>query len=294
MKKSSVVSKSKRQYRGITILLPCFGFFFLISILPKNVQSQSATQQSLTPNMPQDHFFDPTDSSFKTFLDKFSLIHIFLKGGLIMWPLLLASILAQGTIIERIIFLINERRHRQPKALESFLSAVGNNDIHRAIEISAQSKFYVLRVLGYALIHQERSTPSALIFAQEQELKRFRRGMALLDTVITLAPLLGLLGTVTGMMGSFSLIGGDLGAPGAITGGIAEALIATAFGLGIAITSLIPFNLVNNKIEEVKLEIEAAATQLELLVIHASQTQSSPPSRMVTSIDPFNYLLSQN
>jgi biopolymer transport protein ExbB len=84
--------------------------------------------------------------------------------------------------------------------------------------------------------------------------------------VITLAPLLGLLGTVTGMMGSFSLIGGDLSAPGAITGGIAEALIATAFGLGIAITSLIPFNVLNTKADEARHELESASAQLELMV----------------------------
>jgi len=84
--------------------------------------------------------------------------------------------------------------------------------------------------------------------------------------VITLAPLLGLLGTVTGMMGSFSLIGGELSAPGAITGGIAEALIATAFGLGIAITALIPFNYLNARTDEANHELESAGAQLELLV----------------------------
>jgi len=120
--------------------------------------------------------------------------------------------------------------------------------------------------LGYALRHKEKSLANALLYAQEQETKRFRRGIPILDTVITLAPLLGLLGTVTGMMGSFSIIGGELSSPGAITGGIAEALIATAFGLGIAITSLIPFNYLNTKMEEARLEIESAATQLELLV----------------------------
>jgi len=73
-------------------------------------------------------------------------------------------------------------------------------------------------------------------------------------------------GTVTGMMGSFSLIGGDLGAPGAITGGIAEALIATAFGLGIAILSLLPFNFLNTKLDEAGHDIDAASTQLKLLV----------------------------
>src|SRR6185503_6660762 len=107
---------------------------------------------------------------------------------------------------------------------------------------------------------------SALLYAQAQELKRFRRGIPILDTVITLAPLLGLLGTVTGMMGSFSLIGGELSSPGAITGGIAEALIATAFGLGIAITALLPFNFLNARTDEARYELESASTQLELLV----------------------------
>jgi biopolymer transport protein ExbB len=105
-----------------------------------------------------------------------------------------------------------------------------------------------------------------LLYAQAQELKRWKRGLPILDTVITLAPLLGLLGTVTGMMGSFSLIGGELSAPGAITGGIAEALIATAFGLGIAITALLPFNFLNSKLDEASHEIESAGTQLELIM----------------------------
>ena len=116
--------------------------------------------------------------------------------------------------------------------------------------------------------------PTALLYAQEKELKRFRRGIPVLDTVITLAPLLGLLGTVTGMMRSFSLIGGELSAPGAITGGIAEALIATAFGLGIAITSLIPFNILNTRMEEARQEMESAATELELLVPPAAQPRT--------------------
>jgi len=79
------------------------------------------------------------------------------------------------------------------------------------------------------------------------------------------------------MMGSFSLIGGDLSAPGAITGGIAEALIATAFGLGIAITSLLPFNFLNARTEEARHELESAATQLELMV----HPQAGPGSQQL-------------
>ena len=214
--------------------------------------------------------FLPLDPSrggaLKALVQKTNLFRIFEKGGPIMWPLLLASILALGTVLERVLFLLRERVKRDPKGLEAFLAAIAAGEMTEAVRICERSKFYVLRALGYALVHKETSLASALLYAQAQELKRFRRGIPILDTVITLAPLLGLLGTVTGMMGSFSLIGGELSAPGAITGGIAEALIATAFGLGIAITALLPFNFLNARIEDARHELESASTQLELLL----------------------------
>lgn len=202
----------------------------------------------------------------KSFLEGASLIHIVKKGGPIMWPLLFASNLALGTVIERVFFLIREQRKRDPQAMEKFLTAVSQGDTEKAIRISKTSEFPVVRVLRYALAYHGGALETALLYAQEIELKRFRRGIPTLDTVITLAPLLGLLGTVTGMMGSFSLIGGELSAPGAITGGIAEALIATAFGLGIAIMSLIPYNILNAHVEKIRREIESAATRMELIL----------------------------
>lgn len=215
--------------------------------------------------------------------NKFSLKHTFEKGGPIMWPLLVASILALATVLERVIFLISEKSRRDPKALDAFFGAVGRGDAQGALAIAKDSKFYVLRALGYALSHQETVLASAMMSAQAQELKRYRRGTPILDTVITLAPLLGLLGTIVGMMGSFSLIGGDLSAPGAITGGIAEALIATAFGLGIAITALLPFNFLNARTEEARYELESAATQLELLMQSPASAgnEGAPPHILV-------------
>jgi biopolymer transport protein ExbB/TolQ/tetratricopeptide (TPR) repeat protein len=217
-------------------------------------------------------------SSFTALLQKTSLIHIFLKGGPIMWPLSFASILALGTVIDRVVFLLNERRKRDPQAVREFFAAVDHKDMEGAIRISQTSDFYIVRVLGYALAHRSKSLAGALLYAQEKELRRFRGGIATLDTVITLAPLLGLLGTVTGMMGSFSLIGGELSTPGAVTGGIAEALIATAFGLGIAITSLIPFNILNTRLEDARQEIESAAKELDLRL--------HPPTRRETAAPP--------
>ena len=210
---------------------------------------------------------DPSrGAALKALVQKTSLVHIFEKGGPIMWPLLFASVLALGTVLERLAFLLLERWRRDPKAQDRFFAAMGKGDTRTAIAIGSESKFFVVRALGYALAHKEQSLASAVLYAQARELKRYRRGIPILDTVITLAPLLGLLGTVVGMMGSFSLIGGDLDSPGAITGGIAEALIATAFGLGIAITSLLPFNFLNTKMEDARHEIESAAAQLELLM----------------------------
>ena len=233
---------------------------------------------------------DPSrGGALKALVQKTSLIHIFKKGGPIMWPLLFAAFMAFGTVLERVYFLINEQRKRDPQAMETFFAAVSQGDTELAISTSNESKYYVVRTLGYALTHKEKLLESALLYAQEQELKRFRRGIPILDTVITLAPLLGLLGTVTGMMGSFSLIGGELSAPGAITGGIAEALIATAFGLGIAITALIPFNFLNTKMEEARLEIELAGTQLELMM----HPQESPVDEVAQTTHPGQSLMEE-
>jgi biopolymer transport protein ExbB len=210
---------------------------------------------------------DPSrGGALKALIQRTNLIHIFEKGGPIMWPLLVAAVLALTAVIERLMFLAREKMRRDPKALEMFFAAVERGNIDAAIQIGRGTKYFVVRALGQALAHKDTSLTSALLLTQAQELKRFRRGIPILDTVITLAPLLGLLGTVTGMMGSFQLIGGDLGSPGAITGGIAEALIATAFGLGIAITSLLPFNFLNARLEDARHELESASTQLELLV----------------------------
>lgn len=225
---------------------------------------------------------DPSrGGALKALVQKTNLWHVFQKGGPIMWPLLVASILALATVLERLVFLAMERVRRDRKALEAFYAAVQRGDMQAAVQLGERSKDFVVRMLAYAISHVESSLGSALEYAQAREMKRFQRGIPILDTVITLAPLLGLLGTVTGMMGSFSLIGGELSSPGAITGGIAEALIATAFGLGIAITALLPFNFLNARLDEARHELESAASQIELLAsphlaTHALETVRSP------------------
>ena len=187
-----------------------------------------------------------------------------------MWPIIACSLLALTVVFERLFFIVAEMSRRQPKLVDSMLDAVERRELELAMKLGRDSKDFVARTLAAALEHgAEKSIASALLRGAERELARYNRGLSVLDTIITLAPLLGLLGTVTGMMGSFGMLGGgELGAPTAITGGIAEALIATAFGLGVAITALIPFNYLNARLEGARRELQDAAAHIE---IHTAQ-----------------------
>lgn len=192
------------------------------------------------------------------------MFELFLKGGPIMWPILAASLVALTTALERLLFLFMERTRRDPVQLADVLSKVEGGDVHGAVKAGEGSRDFVVRALCGALVH-ERAFAEAMLASASRELRRFSRGAGVLDTIITLAPLLGLLGTVSGMIRSFGMLGGaELGAPSAITGGIAEALIATAFGLGVAITALLPFSLVNAQEEKARLELQDAASRAEI------------------------------
>ena len=194
-----------------------------------------------------------------------------------MWPLLVTSIIALTVVLERLCFIWRERRRRAPDVVERILALVEQSRADEAAKAGAGSEDFVARTLTYALTHRHKSLTNALLRQSNLELQRFNRGLSMLDTAITLAPLLGLLGTVTGMIRTFGLLGGsELGAPAAVTGGIAEALIATAFGLGVAIVALLPFNYLNARLEEARHEIEDAASHLELLLV--GPTPAAPPS----------------
>lgn len=193
------------------------------------------------------------------------MFEIFQKGGPVMWPLLVTSIVGLTVAIERLIFIAREKSRRDPELVEKILTEAEKGNIDGAIQTGKISGDFVVRTLVYGLSQRQKSFANALLQAANKELKRFNQGLPVLDTIVTLAPLLGLLGTVTGMIRAFGLLGGkELEAPTVITGGIAEALIATAFGLAIAIVALIPFNYLNARVEEARHEIEDASSHLEL------------------------------
>lgn len=193
---------------------------------------------------------------------------LFIKGKEIMWPILLLSFVAITVVIERLLFIIRENASREPEVVEKMLEAVERRDVEGALAIGRKSKDFIAKILVYSLSNREYSLSNAFIRASGQELTRFQQGMATLDTCITAAPLLGLLGTVTGMMRTFGALGtGDIGAAaGQITGGVAEALIATACGLAIAIMGLLPYNYLNARAEQAKQDVADVSHALEILL----------------------------
>jgi biopolymer transport protein ExbB len=206
--------------------------------------------------------------ALRNYGNKNSIIRTFIHGGPIMWPLLFAAIVAAVVSLERTLFIVSEKRRQNPEQVEKIFTLVESGNQPAAIQVANASTDFVARVLGFALANANLSISQAISKASALELKRFSRGLPILDTIITAAPLLGLLGTVTGMMNTFSMMGGDeLGAPAAITGGIAEGLIATAFGLLVAITCLFPNNYLNARIESAQHEMEDAGRRLELMLM---------------------------
>ena len=197
-----------------------------------------------------------------------SPMDLFMAGKEIMWPILLLSFVAITVVVERVLFIVRENGTREPDVVEKMLESVERRDIEGALAVGRKSKDFIARILVYSLSNREYSLSNAFVRATGQELTRFAQGLATLDTSITAAPLLGLLGTVTGMMRTFGALGGgDIGgAMGAITGGVAEALIATMCGLAIAIMGLFPYNYLNARTEQAKQDVSDASHALEILL----------------------------
>lgn len=199
------------------------------------------------------------------------VVSFFLAGGPIMYPILLVAIVAVAVVGERIFWWIRLGLRRSPQRLEKLLAALENGDFKEAARLAQGATDPVIRMIYHGLNHVHSSLQGALQVAAGMELQKAGRFLVVMDTLVTLAPLLGLLGTVTGIMGSFTSIGSAELAVEKVTGGIGEALIATACGLGIAIVALVPFNYFTGRVARLQFELETAATNIEIMVNAAKQ-----------------------
>lgn len=165
-----------------------------------------------------------------------SIAHLFVAGGFVMYPLVIFLLFALMIGIERIVLYrkFTKDLRRFNKVLEKNQSWVMLPSVLERDTLELGSLF--ARAIRSAKNYNslENRLQDIVSYADE----RLKRGLSWLSMIVTMAPLLGLLGTVLGMIRAFAVVGGDIGAPTIITGGVSEALVATATGLTVAIIAL--------------------------------------------------------
>ncbi len=194
------------------------------------------------------------------------MILLFTHGGFLMYPLLLCSVIALTLIIERSIFWAASGIDRDRPLMDRVLELSAEENWEEIRKTTQGSKNSVVRVLISGILHRDYSPVKAMESAAADEIFKMRRFMGALDTIITIAPLLGILGTVVGIIESFDMLGASgIEDPMAVTGGIAKALITTASGLTIAIVTVFPYNFFNARIDRAAQIIEKYATSFEIM-----------------------------
>jgi len=194
------------------------------------------------------------------------MVELFQGGGPLMYPLLACSLIVMSVVIDRALFWIQTDRKREPAIVDEILELCRIGDWESVRTKAAGSKDFLIRILISGILHREFSMTKAMESAAADEIKNMRRYMTILDTMITVAPLLGILGTVIGIILSFESLGASgIEHPETVTLGIAQALITTATGLSIAILTVFPFNYFNSRIENAARAIEKYATSLEIV-----------------------------
>ena len=188
------------------------------------------------------------------------------NGGPVMWPLLACSLVVVTVLGERLLFWAQIRKKRDRRLLDEVLHLAESGDWERIREKSRGCGDHVIRVLSVGILHRHYDMGKAMEAEARHLVQKMSRYMTLLDTMITVAPLLGIFGTVLGIISSFKMLGsGGIADPKLVTGGIAQALITTAAGLGISIITVFPYNYFKSRIEEAVHVMEKYATSLEVV-----------------------------
>ncbi len=188
------------------------------------------------------------------------------KGGYLMYPLIFCSVLSLAVIIERAISLSRSTLFRAP-FLERIKEFLSRGKILEAVEFCEKHNSPLSRVIKVGLLHHDRSRENikeAMEIQISEEIPQLEKFLGILATLSAVSPLLGLLGTVSGMVRVFSAIeeaGGQVD-PGTLAGGIWEALLTTVLGLLVAIPSLIAYNYFTSRLRSIVGEMELASGNL--------------------------------
>lgn len=194
---------------------------------------------------------------------------LFTSGGPIMWPILICSIWALAVVIERLWFL-NRIKIDADRFLRSVLEKVKQHKIKEALSDCDATKSPVGQILRAGILKEGRTRQEikeAIEDAALYEVPLVEKNLNVLATIAHVSPLLGLLGTVTGMVRCFQTIQVKATSthpvsPGDLAGGIWEALLTTVFGLVVAIPAFIAYNYLVSRVNSIILDMERAAAEL--------------------------------
>lgn len=197
-----------------------------------------------------------------------NLVEIFHSGGVLMWPILVCSIVSVTVVFERLVML---RRSRVvPRAfVRRFMQRLDSGSLDRAgaLELCRANASPVAKVFGHAVKRwgrPRREVEQAILEGGQREVVHLRKNLRIVNGVATVTPLLGLLGTVVGMIEAFNVIAVQkgIGKPELLAGGISKALLTTAAGLCVAIPSLIAYLYLVGRVDRLLIDIDALTEQV--------------------------------
>ncbi|NBV41235.1 MotA/TolQ/ExbB proton channel family protein [bacterium] len=195
------------------------------------------------------------------------LLHLFIKGGPVMYGILAVSIFGLYIVIEKVLFLYINRLPNET-ALLQIISQISSQGKAKTASTLSSSDRLPLRLIG-AAIHTSSAAKDdlqdTLKIAAQNELDQIDRNMGFLVTIISAAPMMGLLGTILGLMNIFQVLSGKpIGSPNELLGGISIALIATVSGLFVALVLMFLNQYLLYRIDSYTLTLEAQMTRIAI------------------------------
>ncbi|MDI6606232.1 MAG: MotA/TolQ/ExbB proton channel family protein [Candidatus Omnitrophota bacterium] len=202
-------------------------------------------------------------------LYRMNLWQVFLAGGPVMWPILACSIFALAIALEK-FWLLHRISIDTQEFLKKILDKMKRHDTKEALQICDTTKSPISNILKAGILKYDRPRPQIIEAIEDSslyEIPRIEKNLSVLATIAHVAPLLGLLGTVTGMVRCFQTIQAKATSlhpvsPGDLAGGIWEALLTTVAGLIVAIPTFVAYNYLVNRVNNFILEMEKASTEL--------------------------------
>jgi len=195
-----------------------------------------------------------------------NLFEIFIKGGVIMWLILASSIVGLAVVFDRFLFL-RRAKINVPAFMVRLRGLIKKKDINEAVSVCMQEKSPIANIIRkglkkYRFGHDR--VKDAIENAGKQEVINMEKGLSVLATVAGISPLLGFLGTVTGMITAFMTIEDLAGSanPSDLAGGIWEALITTAFGLIVGIIAFALYNYLVSAVKRLVGDMETVANDV--------------------------------